>query len=168
MVVDPVSEKFKADLTLFTQTTITAHTSGSKVIRGGGEYEIGNIAVMGIQAESDAKTSTVRTMYAVTIEDVSLFFIGNVSSPPPIELLDKIGNIDILFIPVGKEHLEPKSAAKLAKQLEPSIIVPYPLKQIAGFLEEMGQKCDTLDKLTLKKKDIVDMGEKTKIVCIKD
>ena len=89
------------------------------------------------------------------------------SSIPPAELLERAENIDILFIPVGKGYLETKAAVKLVKQIRPRIVIPYPIKQTSSFLDEMGQKCETEDRLTLKKKDVLDMGDKTKIVCLR-
>lgn len=168
-IVDPPNEKFKADITLETRSKISEieYKSGEIKIHGGGEYEVQEIAVRGIQVNYDAKNELADTMYSVTIEGISIFFMGNISSAPSVEILENIGEVDILFIPVGKGHLDPKSAAKLVKQIQPRIIVPYPPQQVSSFLDEIGQKCENLDKLVLKKKDIIEMGEKTKIVCIK-
>lgn len=167
VVFDPASEKFKADLTIHTSAKLSNHSSGGGLIYGGGEYEIQGVSVRGLGAHYDVKSGLTQTVYSVILENITIFFMGNIGSAPQSELLEKIGGMDILFIPTGKGYLDAKNAVKLVKQLEPSIIIPYPAKQSSSFLDEIGQKCDSVDKLTLKKKDIVEMGGKTKIVCIK-
>lgn len=170
LIVDPPNDKFKSDLTLFTRSEILAskdNKNGNIVIYGGGEYEVQEIMVQGIQANYDVKIGAACTMYSVLLENITMLFMGGITEMPPIELLEKIGDVDILFIPVGRGYLDPKNAAKLVKQIQPRITVPYPAKQAAAFLEEVGKKGEIADKLVLKKKDIIEMGEKTKIVCIK-
>ena len=166
-VIDPSTEKFKADLTLISHAPLDAGVRHEGAITGGGEYEMRGGGVRGVHCGYDAKTTEARTFYRVLQEGIALLFLGTVAEPPASELLEKVGEVDILFIPVGKGYLEPKQAEKLAKLIDASIVMPYPQKQVSAFLDAMGQKCETVDKLTLKKKDIVEMGEKTKIVCLK-
>ena len=167
IVIDPATEKFKAELTLLTRAPIEESPRDEGVVKGGGEYEVSGIAVRGVQAAHDPKTNEAQTIYRVVLEGISLLFLGTISEPPAGELLDKVADADILFIPVGKGYLEAKGAEKLEKLIDPSITIPFPHKQVSEFLDAMGGKCETVDKLTLKKKDIVEMGEKTKVVCIK-
>ncbi len=179
VLIDPTSEKFKSDITLLTQNKLvnvgkgdvpalssSVSSKGEMVISGGGEYEIQEVLVHGFQTNLDLKSGLADTMYLVTIENVSILFMGNISAPPSSEIMGKISDIDILFIPVGKTYLDPKSADKLIKQFDPSITVVYPAKQLASYVDELGKKCEKIDKLVIKKKDIIEMGDKAKLVCI--
>lgn len=169
VVLDPTTEKFKADATIYTRSQISKPIKkGEGSIYGGGEYEIGEVSVRGLEVYYDPKSGLADTIYSITLENITIFSLGSIAKAPPVELLERVGNVDILFIPAGKGYLDSKNTVKLVKQIDPSIIVAYPPKQISEFLDEIGQKCETVDKLTLKKKDIIDMGDKTKIVCIKN
>ena len=80
--------------------------------------------------------------------------------------LEAIGEVDILMIPVGGKYtINASEAAKIAKQIEPRLIIPMHYK-ISGltvdgladakdFLKEMGvEEKIIVDKLTLKEKDL--------------
>jgi L-ascorbate metabolism protein UlaG (beta-lactamase superfamily) len=69
--------------------------------------------------------------------------------------------VDILFVPVGGDdvNLNPYDANKIAVGLEPHIIIPvdYDEKTLPTFLKEAGAEgLASLEKLTIKKKDILD------------
>ena len=81
--------------------------------------------------------------------------------------LESIGQVDILMIPVGGNYtINGAQAAKIAKQIEPPIIIPMHYKipglniDIVGsdeFLKEMGVNgIKPVDKLTLRKKELSD------------
>lgn len=189
VVVDPVSDKFKSDITFFTRAKLVDVTKssdsgrssrvqsggelspptsnkGETLIAGAGEYEIQEVLVRGLQTNLDLKTGIADIIYLITIENITILFMGNISSSPSSDIMEKIGDIDILFIPVGKGFLDPKSADKLIKQIDSSITVAYPPKQLTAFMDELGKKCEKLDKLVIKKKDIIEMGDKAKLICI--
>ncbi len=81
----------------------------------------------------------------------------------PPEAKESIDEIDVLFVPIGGEGvLGSTSAAKLSTMLEPKIIVPMhwsgmgAAKALDAYLKEEGGADEKTDKLTLKKKDMVD------------
>ncbi len=166
LVVDPASEKFKADAVIKTSAEHPLKKTEKNVIAGAGEYEISGISIKGTQVGFDKKNG-IKTIFEVTMENIALGFLGKIDSLPDPELMEKIGNLEIVFLPVGKGYLDEKSALKLLKQTKANIVIPYPQKNAKDFLDEMGGKAEVADKLTIKKKDILEMGEKTKAVCLK-
>lgn len=78
------------------------------------------------------------------------------------ETVESLGDIDILFVPIGGEGvLDPAKAYKLAVSLEARLIIPIHFGEIGGnkdalkiFLKEAGENVTPTDKLTLKKKDL--------------
>ena len=70
----------------------------------------------------------------------------------------KLGNIDILFVPIGGgDVLDVPQASKLAVKLEAKLIIPmhYGTQALASFLKEEGIKeVEPVEKLTIKKKDL--------------
>lgn len=132
----------------------------SFIIKGPGEYEVKELFVRGFPSKShyDGKERN-NTIYMFTIDSITVGFLGAISdkelSPDVKEVM---GNVDILFVPVsGEDTLTPSDAYKLAVKREPHIIIPmlYDKKTLDDFVKEGGEeKADTVEKLTLKKKDV--------------
>ncbi|OGZ11606.1 MAG: hypothetical protein A3C93_04300 [Candidatus Lloydbacteria bacterium RIFCSPHIGHO2_02_FULL_54_17] len=139
---------------------------GEKVpftISGAGEYEVGGIAISGfLSPKPVGEKKLLNTIYTVEFEGIRLCFLGALSSPElPAEILEGIGEVDILFTPVcDKELLTPADAEKIMLALEAKIVIPLAWddgaeKQLKLFLKEAGaEKTERIDKLTLKRKDL--------------
>lgn len=136
---------------------------GSKqpfVVDGPGEYEIGQVTArgFGIKTIYD-KVEHFNTIYQVKLEDINIVFLGALSSPEiDPKILGELGDIDILFLPIGGgDMLEVPQASKLANKLEAKLIIPmhYDTTTLKTFLkEESKEDIKAVDKLTLKKKDV--------------
>ena len=179
--IDPISKgatlpaaRFGADIALISRNHpdmngVAEVTYGERapfVINGPGEYERGGVTVQGFLTKSaygldkDEKEA-VNTMYAVDLEDMNLVFLGALASAElPADAREAIDEVDILFVPVGGDGvLLPAAAHELAVKLEPHIIIPMHWsgmgspKSLEAFLKEEGGKAETLEKLTIKKKD---------------
>lgn len=134
------------------------------VISGPGEYEVKGIIVKGYQSESQyGGDKLINTIYLMTLEGMNICFLGALSNGKlPTEVMEDLEEVDILVTPIGGEGvLDPAEAYKLAIQIEPHIIIPIHHGDIGSagalkaFLKEGGEdKPETLDKLTLKKKDL--------------
>jgi L-ascorbate metabolism protein UlaG (beta-lactamase superfamily) len=131
-------------------------------ISGPGEYEMDGVVVHGYASKSTyGGTPRINTVYVVTLEEMKLCFLGALSdeqlSP---ELFEALDDIDILFIPIGGNGvLDAKVAHKLSVSLEPNIVIPmhYTKEALTTFLKEEGEtSVRPLDKVTLKKKDILE------------
>ncbi len=181
LAFDPISKggtlpavKFGADIALISRSHpdmngIAEVTYGERepfVINGPGEYERSGVTVQGFLTKSayglqKGETSAVNTMYAVDLEDMNLVFLGALSDTSlPAAAREAIDEIDILFVPVGGDGVLSASAAhELAVSLEPHIIIPMHWsgmgtpKALEAFLKEEGGKAETVEKLTIKKKD---------------
>jgi L-ascorbate metabolism protein UlaG (beta-lactamase superfamily) len=181
LAFDPISKggslpavKFGADIALISRNHpdmngVAEVTYGERapfVVSGPGEYERAGVTVQGFLTKSKyglAKNeeSGVNTMYAVDLEGMNLVFLGALSDPVlPADAREAIDEIDILFVHVGGEGvLTPAAAHELAVSLEPHIIIPMHWsgmgqgKALEAFLKEEGGASETVDKLTIKKKD---------------
>ena len=131
----------------------------SFVIRGPGEYEKLGVYVEGILSCHDNTQGTQRglnTIYLIRMEDMRLCHLGDLGQGKLTdEQVEAIGDIDILFIPVGGKYtIDGKEAAEVVKQIEPKIIVPMHYKvdglniDIDGpqkFLKEIGIKPEEVE-----------------------
>jgi L-ascorbate metabolism protein UlaG (beta-lactamase superfamily) len=144
---------------------------------GPGEYERQGIVIQGFLSHSKygnlaakppsnlgvSPPSFINTIYSVELEDMTLVHLGALSDTElSKEARESIDEIDVLFVPVGGDGvLSPAKAHELAVSLEPKIIVPMHWsgigqpKALEAFLKEAGNGKEKVDKLTLKKKDLV-------------
>ncbi|MGB9743273.1 MAG: MBL fold metallo-hydrolase [Minisyncoccales bacterium] len=181
IVIDPFGEeaglkipKLSADILLITHqhsaNNLKAVGGDFFLIDGPGEYEVKEIFIQGIPSSynnsSDERKKT-NTIYTIETEDLRICHLGELSQKElSDEQLDKIGEIDILMIPVGGANvISAKEAVKIMSQIEPKIILPmyyhlpklkFKLDGIDKFLKTIGvKKLEPLPKLAIKKKDIL-------------
>lgn len=147
------------------------------VIENPGEYEVKNIFIQGILGFHDkAQEKGANTIYTIDSENIKLCHLGDFGQKELTEeQLEKIGEVDILMVPIGGEAtLSAKEAAKIMSQLEPRITIPMnyalpklnvKLESLDKFLKVFGIKSLVpINKLSIKKKDIV--TEEAKIIVL--
>lgn len=143
------------------------------VIVNPGEYETKGVFVYGIPALMEKEKNKL-TLFKIISEEVSVAHLGDLSQPLTDEQVDRLGNVDILLIPVGGANsLDSKKAAEVIAQIEPRLVIPMTYK-IAGqktdlngvddFLKNCGLKSETMDKLKIAKKDL--MTEDTRVIVL--
>jgi L-ascorbate metabolism protein UlaG (beta-lactamase superfamily) len=169
--VDPFSNglglappRFTATLTVRTLLTLPlkANDGGEHEAVGPGDYEFDGIELSGFPLESSE--GVLKTAYALTAEGLRLGFLGHLAKSPEPTILEDLGSVDILFAPAGGAPFMALDAlAKLIKQINPKLIVPSFYKvpgltrkagPVDAFVKELGIESDTVDKLTVKKKDL--------------
>jgi len=151
-----------------------------KVIAGPGEYEIMGISIIGFPSYHDEKGGSLRgknTIYIYEMDGLRLAHLGDLGHKLSEEVVEDIGRIDILMVPVGGEFtIGPVEAAILTQAIEPSIVIPMhyqtpglksetfsKLGSVEPFLKEVGLKVETLPKLSIKKEEL---GEDQKVVVL--
>lgn len=154
---------------LYNGVEFMAHGSKTPlIIDGPGEYEADEVFVRGLL--STGPEGKVNTIYSVLFEDIRLVHLGAlVESKLDDKVRESIGVVEILFVPVGDGRLAPAEAAKLALSFSPKVIIPVDYagdnKALQAFLKEIGNGGETLDKLTIKKKDL--LTEEVKTIVLK-
>ena len=154
--------------------------NSKKVVVGPGEYEIMGISILGFASYHDADKGTKRgpnTIYVFEMDDLRLCHLGDLGHELSEDLVEALGDIDILFIPVGGEFtIGAESAVKVVQAVEPSIVIPMhyqapglnqesfkALAPVDDFLKEVGLTVERLPKLTIKKEEF---GEEKKVVVL--
>lgn len=184
LVVDPFDEKFigikfpktDADILLISHhhhdhDKAENVISVKRIIDGPGEYEINGVSIIGIQTFHDDKKGAERgknTVYVIEIDGIRLLHLGDLGHRLTDDQVKEIGNIDILFLPVGGLYtIDSKLAIEVYKQIGAAIIIPMHfkpdgseneiLKGLSGvdeFLKESGLRVEKLPKLSIKEGDI--------------
>lgn len=150
------------------------------VIDWPGEFEKNDVRVTGYPTYHDKEKGAQRgenILYKIEAEEISLLHCGDLGWTLDDETVDQIGEIDILFVPVGGHFtIDANEAQEVAKKIEPSIVVPMHygnpemapdllklLAPLAEFLNKFGvSEKDAVDQLTIKKEDLV--AEEMKVI----
>lgn len=133
------------------------------VVQGPGEYEIGDVTARGYGVKTMYEgVERYNTIYQVSLESINMVFLGALGSEAiDPHILSEIGDIDILFVPIGGgDVIDVPAASKLATKLEAHCVIPMHGSDVAlkAFLKEEGAEgTKSVDKLTIKKKDLLEM-----------
>jgi len=128
-----------------------------------GEYEIGGTFITGVASFHDNRKGNLRgknTIYIVETDGITLCHLGDLGHPLDPHLIEEIGDIDILFLPVGEvSTILIDMAVEIVRQLDPSIVIPmhYKTEAFTGdlslidkFLDKMRiRKLETMPKLSI-------------------
>ena len=177
ILIDPLEKesglkgpKEIADILLLTKTEEKTKQAEGFVINGPGEYEIKEVYIKGLESSSQ------KTIYAFESEEINVCHLGLLNKEELTSFqVEEIGNVDILFIPIGGgEGLDAKQAVKIMGQLEPKITIPMNYKipglkikldELKKFLDLLGIKSvEPISKFSIKKKNLIE--EEPKIVVL--
>lgn len=131
------------------------------VIWGPGEYEIRGVSVRGFLTKRADEHALFRSVYALSLEDINLCFLtGAEEGELDAATKEALGEIDILFVPIGTDQKTASLSYKRAMTLDPGIIIPSRTDEsteaLKTFLKESGAEgLKPLEKLTLRKKDLI-------------
>jgi hypothetical protein len=88
-----------------------------------GEYEVGGIAVTGVDAPR--KDGTPHAIYRFDAEGMKIGFLGALDRTLSEKEIESLGPIDILILPAGgKSVLSATQAAEVVAQIEPRVVIP--------------------------------------------
>lgn len=155
VLVDPEGNRMKGDVVLYTSATLKeGEIIDSESIKFPGEYESHGVEIDGVALSG--KGDKLVTAYLVRMEDIRIGILGPTSEMPSAEALEVLEEPDVLILPVQKgEYLSGDQAAKLAKQLEPAVVIPSYYKSPAEVQKAFEKKAEPQEKFVFKKKDLV-------------
>jgi len=170
---------YKRDTPFFVANQRFDISNNQFVIANPGEYEIKNIFIQGINSfhdNSQGKERGNNTIFTIESEGIRICHMGDFGQSELTESqLEKIGQIDILMIPVGGVYtISAKEAPKIMAEIEPKITIPmhyhlpklkFKLDPVEKFLKTFGIKSlSPLKKLSIKKSDL--KNEEAKIITL--
>lgn len=186
IVTDPFKEKIGLKLPKLTADALTiSHDSEAhnnvegmegdpKVFSWPGEYETKGIhfkLIHSFHNQKDDKEQRENNVAVIHWGGIRLCHLGAQGTKLTPEQLEQVGDVDILFVPVGgKECLDPKKAKEVVEQIEPRVIIPMcydtennnlDLGSLDAFLTVMGSKVDEpMDSFKVKRSDLPEDNSK--------
>ncbi|MBC8274255.1 MAG: MBL fold metallo-hydrolase [Chloroflexi bacterium] len=130
-----------------------AITSEFKEIKVPGEYELKGVVITGIATWHDAVQGEKlgkNTVYLLEMDGMTLCHLGDLGHLLASELIEDMGDIDVLLLPVGGvSTIGGSTAAEIVRRLTPNVVIPMHYKTAAlakelepvdKFLKEVGIK----------------------------
>lgn len=138
-----------------------------KVIAGPGEYEVAGVSMIGVATYHDNEKGAERgknTVYVYEIDGLRLAHLGDLGHKLEEKQMEEMGDIDVLFIPVGGGYtIDSIVAAEVAQSIEPNFIIPMhyqqpgldqntfgQLESVDAFVKQTGITSENTPKLVLK------------------
>jgi L-ascorbate metabolism protein UlaG (beta-lactamase superfamily) len=149
-----------------------------KALEGPGEYEVMGVSIIGYPSFHDASQGSERgknTIFVIESEGLRIAHLGDLGHTLSDDLVNEMGSIDILMIPVGGFYtIGPKEAVEIVGKIDPYFIIPMhyqvpgikpeladKIQPVETFLKELGMTVENLPKFSLKREDILeDQGSK--------
>ncbi len=181
VVMDPTDKSGGIDMSRPTGDIVTIsrhhphhdHVKGVKgepfVVDGPGEYEVLGVQIIGIRAlwpAEEGETPEATTLYVGHAEDMRFVHLGGLGQPPTPQQAQELGEADVLIIPIALPGgLDPEAAAKVARALEPKIVIPVGYKpsahghaaELATFLEGIGAEPEEpVSRFTVQRRNVGD------------
>lgn len=131
-------------------SNLSAIKGYQRVIDGPGEYEIGEVFIIGVATFDPAAAQPRRNVvYVLDYNGLTVAHLGDLDHVPNQSMIESLGPIDVALIPVGGGGgLVSSQAAEVVSLLEPSIVIPMhyrtdallglELDPVDRFLREMG------------------------------
>jgi len=138
------------------------------IVHTPGEYAADGVGILGFPAFRDAEGGADRgqnTVYVFDSEEIRIAFLGALGHELDNATVEKIGDVDILFVPIGGgDAILMKKVDELIHAIEPKIVIPMHYKTTGveieaasreEFVRETSCKIgEELPKLNFKKKDL--------------
>lgn len=152
-------------------------TGDPEVVRGTEPVTVKEIAIRGVGTyhdENKGKDRGRNTVYVMDIEGMRVAHLGDLGHVLTDEERDELGQVDVVFAPVGGYYtIGPEEAKRVAEQLGAKIIVPmhyktdalgFPIQPVDEFLKLM----QTVERANGTSFEVMrsDLPENTKVVVL--
>jgi len=114
-------------------------TGEPQIIDWPGEYDIKGVAVVAKKVASAKDNQAQGMFFNIAVDGLRLCFLGDMRGVDDA-LIEGIGDVDILFLPVGGHNtMNAKQAHEVIEELEPRLVIPmhYAINGVKDQLDEL-------------------------------
>ncbi len=176
-----VSPRLKADIVTISHPApghdnVASVKNVLHVIESPGEYEIGDVFIIGVATYNpEVEQPRRNVIYVFDYSPLTVAHLGDLDHVPKQSMIDALGQIDIVMVPVGGgSSLNSSQAAEVVSLLEPSIVIPMhfqtdalrglELDPVDRFLKEMG--VNTIEQEEMLRISSGSLPEQTQVVLL--
>jgi L-ascorbate metabolism protein UlaG (beta-lactamase superfamily) len=99
-----------------------------QVVKSAGDFEIDGFKITGFNAyhdQSEGRDRGSNTIYKIFAEGIALVHLGDLGHIPTAEQYARMGEVDLLMIPVGGVYtIDAEEAYQIVQAIKPGIVIP--------------------------------------------
>ncbi len=122
----------------------TAGVQAKRVLSTAACYEESGIKIYGVPSYHDEVRGAKRgenILFKMEIDGLTLCHMGDIGEEPSPALIEQIGRVDVLFIPVGGTYtIDHAGAMRYVEALQPKALVPMHYRPKDGGLDIAGME----------------------------
>ena len=102
-----------------------------KIFAAPGEYEYTGVSVKGVMTPLAEQTNREdrNVAFTITLEGIKICHLGKLNTPLTTNIVDELGPIDVLLVPVGGHGLiELNGIQQIMQDFDPKIVIPMQYK----------------------------------------
>lgn len=161
----------------FDHNFVQGVTGVEKTVDGVNETSYKGISLVGVESWHDERQGTLRgknIIFKITIDGVCVCHMGDIGEACSEELLQQIGEVDVLLLPIGGTYtIDALQAKEYVEKIPCKIVIPMHYRPIDGNINVTDEKlflslCNNVERVylthafSLGKSDL--MGVEKKIV----
>ena len=153
VTIDPQNDSIKANVVLFTKQDSESGIQNAKILSWPGEYEVSNVSIEAIPSVPPQDKPI--NIFVFSIDNIRVCSLGTLSTDITEAMFERIGDVDILILPVGtKEVLSTKQAQTIFEEIDPRVVILSCYEGAPSeFLKAVGKSdLATKDKFSVKLK----------------
>ena len=116
-----------------------------------GQFEKNGVRIWGYRTfhdKAEGKERGENIMYKFEADGISVLHCGDLGLVPENAFLDEVGDVDVIFVPVGGYYtIDAQEAIEVVKKAEPSIVIPMHYGYKDGGIKELAPLSDFLKKI---------------------
>ena len=128
----------------FDHNYILAINGNPIVVNEIGQYSINGVDINGILTSHDEKNGALRgknVVFTFTVDGLTVCHLGDIGEPCTNALVEKIGTIDVLLIPVGGTYtIDALQAKEYVRKLAPKVVIPMHYRPKDGTIDITDEK----------------------------
>ena len=118
------------------------------VFPGPGEYEKGGVILNSFHDKDNA-------IHSARVEEMNVCHLGHIKHDLSEDEVKQIGDVDILFLPLGQEEsADLKTALKILSKIDPRIVIPMLYDDLSDFKKSEGIADGELEVFKIKKSEL--------------
>ncbi len=122
VAIDPQNDNIKANVVLFTKQDSESGIKDAKILSWPGEYEVSNVSIEAIPSVPPQDKPI--NIFTFAIDNIRICSLGTLSTDITEAMFERIGDIDILIVPVGsKDVLNTKQAQTIVEEIDPRVVI---------------------------------------------
>lgn len=158
IVINPdksIKSQLKGDVVASSIGADLAEVQGTKkVFDWPGEYEVSEISIFGMNAwtrsrskeEEEGSKGEKTIIFDIELDGIRLCHLGGLGHKLTVEMVDEIGDVDVLFVPTGDNSNLKGKVEEIVEQIDPRVVIIMGEGDIEKGAKELNAQLEHLDK----------------------